>query len=68
MLNSAPLSAAEIPEVSSGFRIWPSACCLLRVTWMKLVGAGRMPHIGSNLVDEETVKLVTEWIGKMPKE
>jgi hypothetical protein len=34
---------------------------------MKLLGAGRMPHIASNVVDEDAAKLITEWIKQLPK-
>jgi uncharacterized repeat protein (TIGR03806 family) len=34
---------------------------------MKMVGLGRMPHVGSNVVDEKAAKLVEEWIKEMPK-
>jgi uncharacterized repeat protein (TIGR03806 family) len=34
---------------------------------MKKVGLGRMPHVGSNVVDEKAVKLVEEWIKGLPK-
>jgi uncharacterized repeat protein (TIGR03806 family) len=34
---------------------------------MKKMGLGRMPHVGSNVVDEKAVKLVEEWIKQMPK-
>ncbi len=30
-----------------------------------MTGLGRMPHIGSRMVDEAAVKLVGEWIEKM---
>ena len=32
---------------------------------VKTLGAGRMPNIGSNQIDEEGVKLLTEWIQSM---
>jgi hypothetical protein len=35
---------------------------------MQLIGTGRMPHIATNVVDEEAVKLVTEWIKQMPND
>jgi uncharacterized repeat protein (TIGR03806 family) len=35
---------------------------------MKLLGPGRMPHIASNVVDEESLKLIAEWIKQLPKE
>jgi hypothetical protein len=34
---------------------------------MKKTDLGRMPHVGSNVVDEKAVKLVEEWIKQMPK-
>ena len=34
---------------------------------MKKIGLGRMPHVGSNVVDEKAVKLVEEWIKQLPK-
>ena len=34
---------------------------------MKKTDLGRMPHVGSNVVDEKAVKLVEEWIKEMPK-
>ncbi len=34
---------------------------------MTRVGLGRMPHIASNVVDEEGVKLIEAWIREMPK-
>jgi uncharacterized repeat protein (TIGR03806 family) len=34
---------------------------------MTRLGLGRMPHIASNVVDEAAVKLIGEWIEKMPK-
>jgi uncharacterized repeat protein (TIGR03806 family) len=33
---------------------------------MTLTGLGRMPHIGSRVVDERAVRLVREWIAQMP--
>ena len=35
---------------------------------MTRLGLGRMPHIASNVVDDPAVKLVREWIEKMPKQ
>ena len=35
---------------------------------MQRTGQGRMPHIASNVVDEEAVKLIGEWIKQLPKE
>jgi hypothetical protein len=32
---------------------------------MSLTGLGRMPHIGSRVVDEEAVKLVRAWIREL---
>ena len=34
---------------------------------MKKTGLGRMPHVGSNVVDEKAVKLVEAWIKELPK-
>jgi hypothetical protein len=34
---------------------------------LKKTGLGRMPHVGSNVVDEKAVKLVEEWIKQLPK-
>src|SRR5262249_35240112 len=34
---------------------------------MQRRGLGQMPHIASNVVDEQAVKLVREWIEKLPK-
>jgi len=34
---------------------------------MTRLGLGRMPHIASNVVDEPAVKLIGDWIAKMPK-
>ncbi len=34
---------------------------------MKKTGLGRMPHVGSNVVDEKAVQLVEEWIKQLPK-
>jgi hypothetical protein len=34
---------------------------------MTLTGLGRMPHIGSRVVHDSAVKLVREWIEKLPK-
>jgi uncharacterized repeat protein (TIGR03806 family) len=34
---------------------------------MKLLGLGRMPHIASNVVDEQAVKLIGDWIKAMQK-
>jgi hypothetical protein len=34
---------------------------------MKKVGLGRMPHVGSNVVDEKAVKVVEQWIKGLPK-
>jgi uncharacterized repeat protein (TIGR03806 family) len=34
---------------------------------MKRIGLGRMPHVGSNVVDEKAVKVVEEWIKGLPK-
>jgi uncharacterized repeat protein (TIGR03806 family) len=38
---------------------------LLLVRMSKL-GPGRMPHVASSVVDEEAVRLIREWIGRMP--
>ena len=35
---------------------------------MNRLGLGRMPHIASNVVDEDAVKLIREWIKQLPKE
>lgn len=34
---------------------------------MQILGLGRMPHIGSNVVDKEGAKLVEEWIASLKK-
>ena len=34
---------------------------------MHMTGLGRMPHIGSRVVDEVGVKLVHDWIKSMPR-
>jgi len=34
---------------------------------LKKTGLGRMPHVGSNVVDEKAVKLIEEWIKQLPK-
>jgi len=34
---------------------------------MNKIGLGRMPHVGSNLVDEQGTKLVTDWIRQLNK-
>ena len=34
---------------------------------MTLTGLGRMPHIGSRVVDEQAVDFVREWIRGMPR-
>jgi hypothetical protein len=34
---------------------------------MTMTGLGRMPHIGSRVVDESAVKLVHDWIKQMPE-
>lgn len=33
---------------------------------MQKTGLGRMPHIGSNVVDAEAVRLIREWIRQLP--
>jgi hypothetical protein len=33
---------------------------------MTLTGLGRMPHIGSRVVDERAVRLVRDWIRELP--
>lgn len=33
---------------------------------MKINGLGRMPHIASNLIDEEAVALISAWIKQLP--
>jgi hypothetical protein len=33
---------------------------------MKLLGLGRMPHVASNIVDQDAVDLIAEWIRAMP--
>jgi hypothetical protein len=33
---------------------------------MKKIGLGRMPHVGSNVVDEKAVKLIEGWIKQLP--
>ncbi|MCH8923118.1 MAG: PQQ-dependent sugar dehydrogenase, partial [Planctomycetes bacterium] len=35
---------------------------------MDKIGLGRMPHIGSNLVDRQAVDLIARWIKQMPAE
>ena len=35
---------------------------------MRKRGEGQMPHIASNVVDDEAVRLVGEWIRSMKKE
>jgi len=35
---------------------------------MGLIGSGRMPHISSNKVDEESLQLIKDWIKQLPKE
>ncbi len=35
---------------------------------MTKLGLGRMPHIASNLVDQQAVKLIQEWISSLPAE
>jgi uncharacterized repeat protein (TIGR03806 family) len=35
---------------------------------MQRTGLGRMPHIASNLVDAEAVKLIHDWIKQLPSE
>ena len=35
---------------------------------MTMTGLGRMPHIGSRVVDEQAVKLVGDWIKQMPSQ
>jgi uncharacterized repeat protein (TIGR03806 family) len=35
---------------------------------MQRTGLGRMPHIGSNVVDDAAVKLIHDWIQQLPKE
>jgi hypothetical protein len=34
---------------------------------MTRLGLGRMPHIASNVVDDEAVKLIRDWIKQLPK-
>lgn len=34
---------------------------------MKLIGLGRMPHIGSNVVDKVGAKLIEDWISSLKK-
>lgn len=33
---------------------------------MSRLGLGRMPHVASNVVDEQAVRLIRDWIAKMP--
>jgi hypothetical protein len=35
---------------------------------MRLRGLGRMPHIASNVVDEQALELLRRWIETLPKE
>jgi uncharacterized repeat protein (TIGR03806 family) len=35
---------------------------------MTRLGLGRMPHIASNVIDEQAVKLIAEWIAGLPSE
>jgi hypothetical protein len=35
---------------------------------MKLLGLGRMPHVASNVLDEQALKLIGEWIKGLPPE
>jgi hypothetical protein len=35
---------------------------------MTKLGLGRMPHIGSNMVDEKSARLIQEWIRQMKPE
>jgi hypothetical protein len=32
---------------------------------MKLQGLGRMPHIGSNVIDQEGANLIADWIASL---
>jgi hypothetical protein len=34
---------------------------------MNKLGLGRMPHVASNVIDEDGVALLRQWIGRMPK-
>jgi hypothetical protein len=34
---------------------------------MTKLGLGRMPHVASNVVDDQAAKLLREWIAGMPK-
>jgi hypothetical protein len=34
---------------------------------MALTGLGRMPHVGSRVVDEGAVRLVRDWIKGLPE-
>lgn len=34
---------------------------------MTLLGLGRMPHVGSNVIDGDAVKLIREWIEQLPE-
>ena len=34
---------------------------------MGKLGLGRMPHIASNVVDKEAVKLIYDWIEQLPR-
>jgi hypothetical protein len=33
---------------------------------MTRLGLGRMPHVASNVVDDQGVELIREWLRKMP--
>jgi len=35
---------------------------------MTKLGLGRMPHVASSVIDEPAVKLIREWIQKLPPE
>lgn len=40
----------------------------LILTRMSLLGPNRMPRVGSNVVDADAVKLISEWIASLPKQ
>jgi hypothetical protein len=35
---------------------------------MTKLGLGRMPHVASSVIDDTALKMLAEWIGKLPKD
>ena len=54
-------------DISGGRLLAPGAPGRSLILYrMKKLGLGRMPHVASNVVDQEAVELIQEWILSLP--